>query len=355
LLLLFIGFASQAQLIIIQQVNPIETKYSDGWSATVQNMESHLAAIAELKISKHGKLIVHALSKQFNLPKGETQLSFNSLKIDRLTVQPEGAFSWNKYLNQGDYEICLKVRSIENTPEAESCLPHEILPLSPPMLISPSSGSEIEDLLPMLTWSPPIPLNIYEHLQYDLTLVEMMPMQSSYEALARNRPFVQLKNYTDLVYQYSPTNATLIPGKEYAWQVSAYDGGKLIGKTEVWKFKVKKETPKVREELLPDYYYELSAPGAIKSSGGAKGCLGFTCAEEMLDTNMKYTITDAKGKKIDTKEARLVLSKQANYFILYMNDCKAIKKGRSYRLDIVANSSKKYFIDFIYQDPDLKK
>lgn len=352
-LMLLIALYTNAQIIVVQTILPTQTRYSDTWTAVVTNPIKEGMAIAELKISKEGKAILQAKSKMFMLPMGEYNLNYQRLTFEQPVLQPSVGFGWSKYLGQGNYDICIHIRSVENAWEGESCTPLEILPLSPPFLISPMNKEQVDEL-PLLTWSPPMPLNIYENLNYDLKLVEMMPMQSGFEALARNLPVLYMPNSTVLTYQYSMSNMPLKPGKTYAWQVQAKDQGRIIGETEVWQFTVREQKHRVKEELLPDYYYRLEKSTAKQTSATAIGCLGITCDGESLK-DLKYSVFDKKGNELDTsKGIRMVKAKQSNYYILYLNETPDMKDGKVYKLEIVTIEKNKYSLEFIYHIPELK-
>lgn len=354
MLMLLVALYTNAQIIVVQTILPTQTRYSDTWTAVVTNPIKEGMAIAELKISKEGKAILQAKSKIFMLPMGEYNLNYQRLTFEQPVLQPSVGFGWSKYLGQGNYDICIHIRSVENAWEGESCTPLEILPLSPPFLISPMNKEQVDEL-PLLTWSPPMPLNIYENLNYDLKLVEMMPMQSGFEALARNLPVLYMPNSTVLTYQYSMSNMPLNPGKTYAWQVQAKDQGRIIGETEVWQFTVKSQNFKVKEELLPDYYYRLGNKSKKQSVAMAKGCMGFTCEEETLK-NYTFRVTDDKNKEVDTTGGiRIVPAKQPNHYIIYLNESSKVKPNKSYRLYITNGNKKEYNIDFIYTPPSLKE
>jgi hypothetical protein len=114
-----------------------------------------------------------------------------------------------------------------------------------PLILSyPSNDSEIEETRPTYTWIPPAPVAASSSLNYTMTLVEILDGQSKSDALALNRPLIELSSISNPMLMHPADLPDLEPGKSYAWQVQAYIGQTFFAKSEQWKFKVKKKEDK---------------------------------------------------------------------------------------------------------------
>jgi hypothetical protein len=140
----------------------------------------------------------------------------------------------------GDYLICYKLFEVEASSSnvlASECITIFAEPLSPPQLIQPENQGVIRELRPVLSWTPPAPVQMFANLNYDLVVAIVYENQSPEEAIQRNIPVLTTISSTNsLLYPSSQTN--LETGKTYAWQISARDGGRFGGKSEVWTFTI---------------------------------------------------------------------------------------------------------------------
>jgi hypothetical protein len=104
-------------------------------------------------------------------------------------------------------------------------------------LIQPANTEVIKELRPVLSWTPPAPVHMFNNLSYDIIVTGIYDKQSPEEALQRNIPVMTtISSNNSVLYPSSFTN--LEQGKTYAWQVIAKDAGRFGGKSEVWTFSI---------------------------------------------------------------------------------------------------------------------
>jgi hypothetical protein len=151
---------------------------------------------------------------------------------------------------------------------AEECIPVEVQPLSPPQLSLPGDTTTIETPYPQFSWLPPVPMNLFSDLNYDLLVTEVQAGQSPQSAIQENVPIYSGLNLTQAFHSYAASYKRLDTGKVYAWRVVAKNGQSFAAQSEVWTFRVGK--PPVAP-LVPanGTYLELKSA----SSGTGTGIL----------------------------------------------------------------------------------
>lgn len=350
--MLFASKIVDAQILVVNTFMPKMARYEDTWKASITNTHGAGFAYAELEITKNNSPYLKAVTEKFPLSNGITNLNFGMIKIENMILNSENVL-WNQFLTFGVYEVCLRIYNGEQNENGEGCINVEILPVSPPVIISPTDESEICDNA-IFTWAPPVPMNIFKNICYQLKIVPVYKGQSGYEAMSRNNPILNERCLTALSYIYNVSNLPLEDGLEYAWQVTSVDEGVEIGKSEVQTVKMCTHKEKPKEILIPDYYYKLRKT-EDGNFGTAKGCLGFTCEDEPLDSNMKFKIFNNKGKELNCNDKlKLNVVGDGAYFILELISCNEFKVGQTYRLEVVAPSYKKYFIYFKYLEAETR-
>ncbi|HKJ44711.1 MAG TPA: hypothetical protein VJ991_02695, partial [Balneolales bacterium] len=93
---------------------------------------------------------------------------------------------------------------------------------NPPILITPSDGSNVTQAIPTFAWTP-VTTGLPGSLEYHLLIVEVLSGQTPLQAINGNRPMADhvLNNVT--TYSYTPDNLPLEKGHKYAWQITAKD------------------------------------------------------------------------------------------------------------------------------------
>jgi len=349
-ILLFISELAFSQIMITNTFSNQGVRYEDGWKATIANPYSSQTVYAELEITKNNLPHIKAVSEKFNLVNGISFLDFTKIKISQIAYNNQNVL-WNQFFTFGHYEICLHIYAVEHGVQGEACAPIEIMPVSPPVIISPENDAEV-GFNPVFSWAPPVPMNIFKSICYELKIVPVYAGQSGYEAMSRNNPVLKEPCLSSLSFIYNISNLPLEDGVQYAWQITAIDEGTEVGKSEVQTIKVATSKEKPKEILIPKYYYKLRKT-EDGNFGTAKGCLGFTCEEEKLDSAMKFSIYDNKSKRISCDD-KLKIKKvgDENYFILELANCNEFKSGQSYRLEVISPTNRTYSISFKYTEPE---
>ncbi len=80
------------------------------------------------------------------------------------------------FLPVGVFNICYTLiggaKGVLEATIAEVCETYEIEPLSLPQLITPANQEVLAIPRPFFSWLPPVPVNSFSRIQYDLLLVE---------------------------------------------------------------------------------------------------------------------------------------------------------------------------------------
>ena len=177
----------------------------------------------------------------------------------------------NGLLPVGNYRACYTFytyygeRHLE-TVLAEECIPVEVQPLSPPQLSLPGDTTTVETPYPQFTWLPPVPVNLFSDLNYDLLVTEVQEGQSPQSAIQENLPVYSGLNLKQAYHPYAASYKRLDTGKVYAWRVIAKNGQAFAAQSEVWTFRIVKLPV---APLIPanGTYLELKGVGSGAGTG----------------------------------------------------------------------------------------
>jgi hypothetical protein len=233
--------------VILRQPPPNQLKVADLWEITLINSGRGTLNVylrGSVTEEKDG-LIATATSSTFSLPPG-TKV-FTAKNISQLSPV-NTSFKNPKYediLNaigsapSGTYDICIEVHSsgLDAGILASNCVnSHTVASTSQPLLLSPQDAADVEESRPMFTWAMPTPLGARASATYSIRIVQLLGKQSPAAAMQVNPAWVELNNVTTTTIQYPPGARPLIAGSLYAWKVSAFTRGALLGESEVWRF-----------------------------------------------------------------------------------------------------------------------
>lgn len=248
LLVLFPVFV-HAQVSIHVQLPPSGMIQKDQlWNLVLVNNSTtsfDATVIITLQDLTTGQTILSGSSRSITLAKGIRTVNVQEVQ----PIQYNYITSFNgSFLPFGTYLICYsltKRSSDEIQTLASECVTIIISPLSPPLLNSPADKAVLQTAYPLFSWIPPTPLQMFDDLNYELTVVQVQPGQSSLEAIRYNTP-VFIKTGTKQNFEAYPTShAKLDTNKNYAWQVIAKNGFSYSAITEVWTFSLLSDTVKV--------------------------------------------------------------------------------------------------------------
>jgi hypothetical protein len=239
--------AQSSVTVILRPPPPNQLKVADLWEITLIN-----TGRGTLNVSLRGTvteqkdgLIATATSSTFSLPPG-TKV-FTAKNISQLSPV-NTSFKNSKYediLNaigsapSGTYDICIEVRAagLDAGILASNCVnSHTVESTSQPLLLSPQDAADVEVGRPILSWAMPTPVRAGVSVSYSIRIVQLLGKQSPTAAMQANPAWMELSNMTTTTIQYPPGARPLIAGNLYAWKVSAFMRGALLGESEVWRF-----------------------------------------------------------------------------------------------------------------------
>lgn len=203
-----------------------------------------------------GQSVLSAGTRSISVPKGVKMLQPRDVQPVQYNSTASGFDG--SFLPLGSYIACYTItRIIGDGPEeiARECVRINVSPLSPPLLTTPEDRSTITLSYPQFTWMPPTPLNMFDNLQYDISVAEVQPGQSPGEAILYNSPLYVSGRLKQPYTVYPSTYARLEPGKTYAWQVTARNSGSYAAATEAWTFTIGKDSTVTVKEAVS--YLEL--------------------------------------------------------------------------------------------------
>jgi hypothetical protein len=110
--------------------------------------------------------------------------------------------------------------------------------MSPPLLNTPADDAQIYTVSPQFTWLPPTPAGIFNDLNYDLVLVEVLRGQATADAIQMNVPIYSGGLIRDQYLNYASSYTSLDTGRLYAWRIVAMNDGQPAAMSDIWTFRV---------------------------------------------------------------------------------------------------------------------
>jgi hypothetical protein len=242
-----IGLVGQAQVSLVMQVPPVGVMQKNQlWNMVlIYGGNGTATAIVQLTMvdAASGQPVMTATTRPLALVKGAnvitardvTPLQYDYLSPVFVDRDPNG------FLPAGNFKACYTVQqgySHGDGPVAENCIPVEVQPLSPPQLNTPGDTSTVQTAYPQFSWLPPMPVNIFGGLTYDMILVEVLPDQGAYQAMQENIPVYNTSHLQDPVNLYPASAKPLDTGRTYAWRILVLNDGVFITQSDVWTFKL---------------------------------------------------------------------------------------------------------------------
>jgi hypothetical protein len=360
LLLVFAG-AMNGQVIITPQLPAMGLYLKNQlWNASVLNNGADPKTV-RLKIqfsdASTNQLIFTASSKQFVLATGLSLIQYNNVlpvtyNLTNSSYQIDG--NPDGFLPIGVFNICyIIMEETGETPQelAEECASVEVEPLSPPQLVFPEHEARILDRRPGFTWLAPSPGGLISNLNYRLVLVEVLPTQSSSDAIQQNVPIISQQNITANSFNFPAAYPQLDTGKNYAWQVIAATNTSEVSKSEVWAFKVQ-------------YSY---ADSSIKTGGTVYAAMNrhqegayilsyeklhFQYTNEINDSTVTlkwYDISSANKQLTLLAEETQPLIFGVNYITKNTGSLPGIKNKELYLLELINSKKESLFLKFEFR------
>ncbi len=305
---------SNAQLLVNLQLPPNSVmQKSQLWNLVVTNTSTSPVLLhIELMFSdaNTSMQILSATTKVFTISPGTMQLNNAVLQPIQYNVL-NTAFSIdatpNGLLPVGDFEVCFSFMKHQNDGVekiAEECQELIIEPISPAQLVSPFDESVIETKNPQLTWLPPMPVSLFNNLNYDLDLVEVFTNQTPADAIQQNVPIFHQQGIKTTTILYPVNAPPLELNKQYAWRVIVKNNEMTAGQSDTWVFTIKEFGRIDKIE-----YGDLPFAKLKKEDGGEYAIfideLKFDYLNENADTAWNITVYDLSSS--EKKQISLVM------------------------------------------------
>jgi hypothetical protein len=303
-----------------------------------------------------GNPVVTALTGQFTVPQGATQISetnvspiiYSYLSNDIIDRDPEG------YLPAGSYTACYTLFLTQEgigSFVAEQCTPLIVEPVSPPILNTPFNQQKINTSFPQFTWIPPFPLEIFSNLTYDFILVEVGEGQNAADAIQQNLP-VYSENFSDVFLNYPASAISLDTNKVYAWQVKAKNNGQFTAQSEVWTFSLSDTTTNVPEDNFSTYT-KLKRYLDASISVSVKNILAYyeNNADDSTATYSIYDIdqnSENDGSLKFVKSGTIRLSQGINLINLTPEELQDLEDGKEYLFQVYNSRNETWSMKFFY-------
>ncbi len=216
------------------------------WNMVIVNNGNEIVVVKlqmDLRDISTGQSILNASSGKITVGRGMKSVTINDIQplvYNYVSTEFSGNFlPCGNYL--ADYHL-IQETDKGDVQVADEVVRINITPLSPPLLVFPEDHSNIETVYPQFTWMPPAPVQMFNPLVYDLTVVKIEDGQSPKEAMEFNTPVYSNTNLQNISEKMPSSFEQLISGKTYAWQVIARSGNTCSAQTEVWSFTIGKDS-----------------------------------------------------------------------------------------------------------------
>ncbi|MBN9383768.1 MAG: hypothetical protein J0H74_23630 [Chitinophagaceae bacterium] len=241
----------------------------------------------------------------------------------------------NGLLPVGNYRACYTFYTFHGERHmevvlAEECIPVEVQPLSPPQLSLPADTAVVETPYPQFSWLPPVPMNLFSDLKYDLLVTEVQAGQTPQSAIQENLPIYSGLNLAQAFHSYAASYKGLDTGKVYAWRVVAKNGQAFAAQSEVWTFRLGK-LPVPPLAPANGTYLELKGNSTAIGTGILpNNILGLQYYSYDKTHETEIRLTDEKGATLQT--LRRTLQYGNNLIVVALGG--AFKPGATYFAEV---------------------
>lgn len=339
------------------------TVKSQLWSMT---LSSSSADVLTVKINMTmtdvatGQQVLSGATDNISLPQGNKVLQYADVVPVHYVVlnssYPVDA-SQEGFLPIGNFNFCFEIQRLNHEvleSIAEECATIEVEPLSPPLLNSPTDQSESNELRPLFTWLPPVPVSLFNNLSYNFKLVELLPKQNSSAAIQQNFPLFFQQNIFNPNLIYPSSLPDLDTSKTYAWQIIANSNNLGVSASEIWTFKVKTfGTDSITYKRQPPYI-KLKAESA-EGYFICDGRLNLEYLNELNDSTVTVKMYDEskKGRKeIPLDEDFLLLTFGQNLINIDLSNTSGFISGHQYMVEITNSKNEVWKSRFEYKPLD---
>lgn len=361
MLIFLLPFITPAQVVMQPQAPPLGlTIKPQLWNlALVNGTKESLDVRIEMVMTdvSNNQRVLSASTRRFFLSEGAKQvqvkdvmpITYNAGSSVVVDPSPDG------FLPVGVFNICYTlIGGAKGVPEAtiaEVCETYEIEPLSPPQLITPANQEVLTIPRPFFSWLPPVPVNSFSRIQYDLLLVEVQPTQSAADAIQMNPPVFSRQRVEFTSFQYPQSSPALDTGKVYAWRISARNNQVNIANSETATFTVSNEKADSSTDLTAIYYSKLQ-PAEDAAFAVCNGTLRFLYENLNNQQQLPYKLYDLSNNlrnEIRLDEQQLPLKNGENFLQIHLSKIPGLQNGKYYLLEVSGQSGRKSYLKFIYR------
>jgi len=358
---LFVFKTSFSQVVINAQLPTlgIYTK-NQLWSLSLTNTSQEQPEVKiELSFTDNatGQSIFTATTKSIYLTKGVKQIQLNEISPIVYTIANSNYgvdASPNGFLPIGVFVVCYRLLKLNNDAVeqlAEECETIEVEPTSPPTLVEPFNNDQIDAERPLFTWLPPMPMNLFSNLSYDLKLVVINQTQSESDAIQQNVPVYQRSNISTTSEPYPAGYAALDTGKKYAWQIIAKSNGISIATSEVWIFSLKNQSnePIIMRDGVYAKLKKIEDPSFIICNGNLQYEYVNEKNESSLIVNL-FDVTSSKRIEVPMDSSSVGIRYGTNYIKMNIDEIANVSNNHFYLLEVISTASnEKYYLRFQYK------
>lgn len=354
-------FSSHAQIMLTVEVPATGViQKSQLWNMTLTYTGKNPIYVyvgLSLLSAADNRPLMTAITKSTLLSSGSRQLK--AADITPITYQylspsfnvdnnPDG------FLPIGNYKACYTIYKsweYQGTPLAEDCIPLEIQPLSPPLLTAPADETVVETPYPQFSWLPPMPMNLFSNLKYELVVTEVLPGQSTGKSIQQNLPVYNASGNVPF-NNYPASNKALDTGRLYAWRVNIKNDNDFITQSDIWTFKVSR--PKASIVSLNGNAYIKLKRGAETGYTECKGSLRFAYDNEAGDSLLSYRLTDAGEESGHLlKTGQLAVQRGRNFLEIDLLREEKLPAGNVYLLQVINSRKEVWGVKFTYHKSEI--
>jgi len=347
-------FAASAQVSMTLQIPPTGVLVKNQlWNMLLVNSSNYTIMVRVNMVlldEKNNQPVLTATSIPLSLPRGARQLQAKDLgPIQYAYGDPAYRVDGNPngLLPTGSFQACYTITNvIKSAPLAENCIQLNVDPLSPPLLNTPSDSGKVYTPYPQFTWLPPTPLGIFNDLSYDLVLVEILPGQTSGDAVQENVPVYSGGFLRNLYLNYPSSFKALDTSKTYAWRIVALNGGKPAGMSDIWTFRVVTARPELLQKEDDSYLSLERGQNAAVASGSDILKLTYT-NRTATDTTVHYMISSLQepGNPV-IQQGQLSLRYGQNFVNLPLNN--GYQRRKLYQFQLVNGRGESWTVKFTW-------
>lgn len=344
-----IPFFTEAQITLTTQLPNSGLLLKDQlWNIVITNNTNN---VAELRLQIDvvdilmGQSVINANTGKIIIGKGMKMLSIKDLQP--IMYNYISAEFFGNYLPCGSYTFNyhLVQETIKgDVPVADEITKMNIFPLSPPVLSMPIDKSAIASVYPQFAWMPPVPMQMFNPLLYDLTVVAIDEGQSPKEAMEFNKPVYNNYNLQSSSEKMASSFEHLEPNKNYAWQVVARSGGYCTAVSEVWRFKV--DGPSIVNRIIDQTPFIKMKRDNPDKGIAPEGILKASYINETTESAAIVQITDLGNNDKNIAQFKTTIRPGENLIQFDLNKLVKLQEGRVYKAQIINNRNERWVMQF---------